>query len=75
MAHVEWLLALNGEAGKRVSERVLQRKPDDDGTHRRGGEQLVVEHERGDEQNQADDDELLKDGRKRDRERDRRAAD
>ena len=51
------------QAGERVPERVLQREADDDGADRRGREQLVVEHERGDEGEQADDDGVLQDGR------------
>ena len=64
MADTERLLTLNRKPGERVPQRVLQREPDHDRAHRRGREQLVVEHERRHHDEQADDNEVLEDGGK-----------
>ena len=63
VTNVERPLALNGQPGKGVPQRVLQRKADDHRTDRRRGEQLVVKHERRHQHQQPDDDEILQDRR------------
>ena len=65
VADLERLLALDREPGEGIAERVLEREADDDRADRGGREQLVFEDERRDEQEDADDDRVLEDRRKR----------
>ncbi len=55
--------ALDRETRERIPKRVLQCEPDDHGADGGGGQQLVMKHERGHEQEQTDDDEVLQDRR------------
>ena len=65
VADAKRLLALDAEPGKRVPERVLEREADDHGADGRRRQQLVLEDERRDEHQQADDHRVLEDRRKR----------
>jgi hypothetical protein len=63
MTDSEWFLDLNGEAGKQVAERVLQREAHDNGSNGRRGQQLLAQQHRADHGEEHDDDEVLDDRR------------
>ena len=70
-ADPERLLTLNRQPREGVSQRVLEREPDDGGADGGCRQELVAEYESGDDGEQADDDRVLEDRGERDRARGR----
>ena len=62
MSDAEGLFDLDGEPGKEVAQRVLEREAHHHGTDGRGRQQLLAQQHRGDRAEETDDGHVLDDG-------------